>query len=78
MWLDAVHYGKNITPFDAKKSRGRIHQIWTELFKNQSELGKSMANTELNVDEIVEKMIGYADRIDTPFGEMCTVSCDMG
>ena len=37
-----------------------------------------MANSELNVDEIVEKMIGYADRIDTPFGEMCTISCDMG
>lgn len=75
-----MHIKEKYNPFCCQEIKGRrIHQICLELFKNRkSELVKVMANSELNVDEIVEKMIGYSDRIDTPFGEMCTISCDMG
>lgn len=37
-----------------------------------------MSEGEINIDEIVENLIGFSDRIDTPFGEICSLACDLG
>lgn len=31
----------------------------------------------MNIDEIVKNIIGFAERVDSPFGEICTLPCDL-
>ncbi|EAR92518.2 hypothetical protein TTHERM_00088140 (macronuclear) [Tetrahymena thermophila SB210] len=40
-------------------------------------MAQKQQSNGLSVDEIIEKIIGFAERIDTPFGEMCSLSCDL-
>ena len=31
----------------------------------------------MNIDDFIENIVGFTTRIDTPFGEICTLPCEL-